>query len=179
MESWFEIMRQARQFLAQNRDIIPLRHVEDVLAYGSVELYVVAGGVNIHTEEGNRTMGFEMALYLLCLELCNMGLGNRPYLPHPYLHEPVIVEPEEEVLIEDLVEDPQDQPDDPAVDPLDIGEDGVRVYGPFIGPIPDLPPMVHFPSGETVQDVEEKPKPKPEVKPKLESNSSEYIEPFD
>jgi hypothetical protein len=172
-----ELMRQARVFMAHNPDFIPLHYVEEVAFYGNVDVYVVAQGVDINTPEGCHTLNWESALYLVCPQLCDMGVGNRPYLPHPYLRDPVIVEPEVEVVVKDHEEMPQDQPDEPAVDPLDIGDDGVRIYGPFIGPVPDWPPMVHFPSGDPVQDHREQPEPK--LKPELKPQHDEYAEPMD
>jgi hypothetical protein len=183
MENTFEIMRQARVFLAQHRDLIPLHHVEEVLTWGSVEMYVVSGGTNIHTDEGNRTLTFEMALYLLCLELCNLGLGDRPYQPHPYMHDPIIVEPAEvaEAPEEGLV----DQPGDPLPDPLDIGQvppqggEGVRIVGPFLWPGPSQPPMVLLPNPSPEPEVKPEVKPKTEVKPEPNQGPGEYIEPTD
>jgi hypothetical protein len=188
----FEIMRQARVFLAQHRELIPLRHVEEVLAYGSVEMYVVAGGTDIHTPEGNSTLSFEMAVYLLCLELCNMGLGNRPYQPHPFLHDPIIIEEPEEVAggVEAAAEQPfADNLGNGA--PLQVATaqppaavgDGVQIQGPFIGPgpLPPPPPLVpapaipqlvqplHWVFGEIL----------PEPKAKPNQGPGEYIEPSD
>jgi hypothetical protein len=175
MENLSELMRQARAFMAQNQDFIPLHYVEEVAMYGNVDTYVMAQGVNVNTPEGSAILNWEAALYLVCRQQCDMGAGNRPFQPHPYLRDPVIVEPEEEVVLADHEEVPQEQPDDPAVDPLDIGEDGVRIYGPFIGPIPDPPPMVHFPSEDPVRDLKEQPKPKSEQK----AEHVEYVEPMD
>jgi hypothetical protein len=181
MENISEFMRQARAFLAQHRDFIPLHHVEDVLMHGNVETYVMAGGTDINTEQGNRILCWEFALYLICLELCNLGLGNRPYQPHPYMHDPVIVEPEQEVVAEVPAQDREEQPVDPIQDPLDIGQlppeggDGVRVDGPFLWPNSLQPPMVLIPSDDLVVNHPEPPKPKVELK----SESKEYIEPYE
>jgi hypothetical protein len=179
MENYVELRRQVRIFLAQNREFIPLHHVEEVLTYGGVDMYVVAGGVDINTEEGNRALNWEVVLYLLCLELCNLGLGNRPYQPHPYLHDPIIVEPEEEAVAEVPGEDLVEQPDNPMPDPLDIGQlppeggEGVRIDGPFFWPGPSQPPMVLIPSDDPVLDHHDSPKPKIELK----NENKEYIEP--
>jgi hypothetical protein len=185
MSNMSELMRQARMFLAQNPHFIPLHHVEEVAYYGNVDVYVMARGVNVTTPEGNAILNWEAALYLVCRQQCDMGVGNRPYVPHPYMRDPILIEPEEEVVIADLEEGPQHQPDEPDVDPLDLGEpavdplnlggDGVRVYGPFVGSIPDLPPMCHFPSEDFAQDLKEQPKPKPKQKVEHE----EYTEPMD
>jgi hypothetical protein len=144
-------------------------------------MYVVAGGVDINTVEGNQALNWEVALYLLCLELCNLGVGNHPYQPHPYMHDPIIVEPEEEVVAEVPAQDLVEQPDDPLQDPLDIGQlppeggDGVRVDGPFFWPNPLQSPMVLIPSDDPVVNHPEPPKPKVELK----SESKEYIEPYE
>jgi hypothetical protein len=171
----FEIMRGARQFLAQNQDIIPLHHVEEILSYGSVEMYVVAGGANVHTEEGNRTLAFEMALYLLCLELCNLGLGNQPYQPHPYLHDPIVGEEqgEAEAPMEDHA---PEQPGAAAQDDDQPGHPKLEQAAAGAPPAPNIPQLVqplHWVFAEPPPEI----KPEPNQEPPV--GLGEYIEPFE
>jgi hypothetical protein len=56
MENFAELQRQARAFLAQNPDFLPLPYVEDIIFHGGVDRYVVAGGVDINTPEGSHIL---------------------------------------------------------------------------------------------------------------------------
>jgi hypothetical protein len=180
-------MRQARVFLMQNPDVLPLPHIENVNLYGGVDRYVIAGGVDINKPEGNRILNWETALYLVCLDLCYMGAGNRPYQPHPFMRDPVIVaEPEGEAA--------GVQPQQPAADvPAPAAPDHpavriVRVEGNIFPPPPPLrpapvapaPPLqqyfaqpLHWVFREPPRESEAKPK----LEPKREAGVTEYIEP--
>jgi hypothetical protein len=189
MDHHTELMRQVRFFLRNNPDVIPLHHVEEIIFYGGVDRYVAARGVNIYTEEGSRILHWETALYLFCLELCNLGVGNRPYQPHPYVHDPIIVEP----VLEEPAHPEQGQPAAAAPDLANHEQQGVRIVrvdGPFFPPPPPLrpapaargPPVqqysaqpLHWVFREPPRNTEAGPK----VEPKTEAVSTEYIEPAD
>jgi hypothetical protein len=179
MENMSELQRQARVFLANNPRFLPLPYVEDVLFHGGVDRYVVAGGIDINTPEGSHILNKEAALYITCLELCNMGVGNRPYQPHPYLHDPVIVEPEQG----GPVGPGQDQPAAGEPAPVNPGHQGVRIVrveGQLFPPPPPLrpaPPAYHAQPLHWV--FREPPKPKAEPKVKPEPGPGEYIEPVE
>jgi hypothetical protein len=190
MDNWINLMYQARFYLLQNQNFIPLVFVEDVLLFGGIDRYVVASGIDINTPEGNAVLNWENALYSVCLELCNLGLGNQPYRPHPYLWEPVIVD--EEVVVEagagaHIAVAPHMAPpegfgpdqEDEGYPPHDEG--GVRIEGPILQPEqvqpgPNLlPPVNPVVMGELVEQQQ----PKDEVKVKQEVKNNEYIEPED
>jgi hypothetical protein len=176
MENMSELQRQARVFLAHNPDFLPLPYVEDILFHGGVDRYVVAGGVDINTPEGSHILNREAALYIICLELCNLGLGNRPYQPHPYMYDPVIIAEEEAVDGADAADEQHDdQPGDGVHDPVAVAQppaeagDGVQIHGPFVwpAPLPPPPPLIPAPELEPEPQPESRPEPKP--KPKLEA----------
>jgi hypothetical protein len=187
MENQAEFMRQARIYLYQNPDIIPLEHVREIAFYGGVDRYVVAGGVDIYTVAGSRILDWETALYNVCRDLCDMGAGNRPYMPVPYLQDPVIVaeegegaaagfQPQQPPAHEPAPAEPVPaQPDHPAVRI-------VRVEGNIFPPPPPLhpAPALHRPQSSSGV-LQEPPKLKTEakVKPelKVEPGVEEYIEP--
>jgi hypothetical protein len=185
MENISVLMMQARAFMAQNQDFIPLHHVEEVAMYGNVDTYVVACGVDINTQEGSDILNWEAALYLVCRQLCDMGAGNRPFQPHPYLRDPVIVQEEEEVAddIEVAGDQVDDPPDNNMPDPVFVApphpaaDDGVRIVGPLLGHELFQPPMVYLPPGDPVNSHGELPKPKPESKSRFNSGGEEYVEP--
>jgi hypothetical protein len=142
MDHWLNLMYQARFYLLQHQDFIPLVFVEDVLLFGGIDRYVTASGIDINTPEGNSILHWENALYCVCLELCNLGLGNQPYRPHPYMWEPVIVEEGEAVpglgvpIDEEPPRDPPADvgPGDVPVDDPPYEENGVRIEGPILQP---------------------------------------------
>jgi hypothetical protein len=179
MENYFELMRQVRVYLYQHPEVIPLEHVREIAFYGGVDRYVIAGGVNIHTAEGNHILNWEMALYNVCRDLCDMGAGNRPYMPVPYLQEPLIIAEEGEEAAAGIhpqqppvhAEPAPAQPDNPAVRII-------RVEGNIFPPPPPLrpaPPAYHPQPLHWV--FREPPKPKVEPKVKPEPGPGEYIEP--
>jgi hypothetical protein len=182
MENFLELMRQARVYMFQHPEFIPLHHVEEVAMYGNVDAYVVGQGVDVNTPDGNAILVYEAALYLVCRQLCDLGVGDRPFHPLPYLHDPIIVEEEEVVVGDPIV--PMEQPlEDPlgddvpvqaaAAQPPVVADDGVQIQGPFVwpDPLPPPPPLVRAPE----------PKPEPKLEPKQEPNqgSEEYVEPYD
>jgi hypothetical protein len=135
MENMVDLMHQARVFLIQNPQIIPLAHVEEVILHGGVDRYVVAGGTDIYSAEGNDILNWETALYLQCLELCNLGLGNRPYLPHPYMRDPVLVDEDAEAEGNEENEwDEENEVDDPYPGP----DEEVAVMGEFYSHIEQI-----------------------------------------
>jgi hypothetical protein len=186
MENLSELMHQARIFLMQNQWFIPIQYVEDVALYGNIDTYVVACGVNINTAEGSHILNREAALYLVCRQLCDMGAGNHPFQPHPYMHDPVLIEEEEEEMVADVgaAMDPPggNVPDQVVVDQHQ--DNGVHIQGPFFEQDPLLLPVVPAQILPVLVQPPE-PEPKPEVKPKLEVKSepnqgpTEYIEPID
>jgi hypothetical protein len=140
MENFLELMRQARVYIFQHPEFIPLHHVEEVAMYGNVDAYVVRQRVDVNTPDGNAILVYEAALYIVCRQLCDLGVGDRPFHPLPYLHDPIIVE-EEEVVVGDL-EVPMEQPlEDPlgddvpvqaaATQPPVVADDGVQIQRPF------------------------------------------------
>jgi hypothetical protein len=195
-ENLSELMRQARMFLAQNPGFIPLHHVEEVSYYGNVDVYVMARGVDVTTPEGNSILNWEAALYLVCRQLCDMGVGDRPFQPHPYLHDPIIVAEEEEAGAENFEAAAGQGGDQPehlvpgqgaaAPPPVEAG-DGVQIHGPFVGqnPLPPPPPLVPAPVvPQLIQPLhwvfgELPPEPKPEPNQEPEAGPGEYIEPFE
>jgi hypothetical protein len=182
MENISELMRQARVYMLQNPDFIPLHYVEEVAMYGNVDVYVVAQGVDINTPEGCAILNFEAALYIVCRQLCDLGVGDRPFHPLPYLHDPIIIE-EGEVVVDDVGAAMEQPPEDPlgddgpvqaaAAQPPAVADDGVQIQGPFIwpDPLPPPPPLVRAPE----------PKQEPKLEPKQEPNQGfeEYVEPYD
>jgi hypothetical protein len=189
MENYLELMRQARVYLYQHPEVIPLEHVREVAFYGGVDRYVVAGGVDIHTPEGNRILNWEMALHSVCRDLCDMGAGNRPYMPVPYLQEPVIVAEEGEEAAAGIqpqqppVQDPipaepvPAQPDNPAVRII-------RVEGNVFPPPPPLHPAPVAYRPQPLHWVFREPprlkaKPKIKLETKTEPGAGEYTEPAD
>jgi hypothetical protein len=189
MDNWLNLMYQARFYLLQHQDFIPLVFVEDVLLFGGVDRYVVASGIDINTPEGITVLNWENALYSVCLELCNLGLGNQPYRPHPYMWEPAIVV--EAGADAHIIGGPHMAP--PAgfePDHVDVGYpagegDGVRVEGPLLQPeqiLPDpiLPQPVdplNLAEPENHQHQRQQPKDETKVKPEIKNN--EYVEPDD
>jgi hypothetical protein len=190
MENFSELMRQARVYMSQNPDFIPLHYVEEVAMYGNVDVYVVAQGVNINTPEGCAILNFEAALYLVCRQLCDLGVGDRPFHPLPYLHDPIIVAEEEmdagdpDAAMEQPFDGQQGE-DAPiqagAVEPPANAGDGVQVQGPFIwqDPVPPPPPLVPAPVVPYLEQplhwvFSELP---PEPKPEPNQGPGEYIEP--
>jgi hypothetical protein len=192
MENMSELQRQARVFLAHNPDFLPLPYVEDILFHGGVDRYVVAGGVDINTPEGSHILNKEAALYIICLELCNQGLGNRPYQPHPYMYDPVIIEEEGAVDGVDAADEQHvDQPGGDVPDPAAVAQppaeagDGVQIHGPFIWPDPLPPPPPLIPAPELKPEPTQPlnwvfgEPPRPEPKPEPNQGPGEYVEPVD
>jgi hypothetical protein len=190
MENLSDLMAQARHFLSQNPTFLPLDHVEEVAWYGTVDVYVMAHGVDINTPEGSHTLNWEAALYLVCRNLCDLGVGNRPFIPHPYVRDPVLIE-EAEGAAGDVgaADQPGEDVPHPAMadHPPEPADEGVLIQGPFIWPGLDQPPIVPAPDvaqpvqpphGAVCEPLQED-KPKPETKPKLEPDNLEYIEPLD
>jgi hypothetical protein len=203
MENMSELMRQARVFLMNNPHVLPLHHVEEIALYGSVDTYVVARGVDINTPEGSHILNWESALYIVCLERCNMGIGDRPYLPHPYVRNPGVVEGEAAPNVGVPADQHMGHPGghlpaqvDPVQPPFDYGA-GVRVVGPFrhADLFPPPPPLVPAPAAYQPQPLhwvfrenpgKAEPKPKVESETKVEPKSEqeaapgqEYYEPYE
>jgi hypothetical protein len=194
MENHVELMRQARVYLMQHPDVIPLDHVREIALYGGVDRYVVAGGVDINTAEGSRILNWELALHSVCRDLCDMGAGNRPYMPVPYLHDPIIIaeeegpaadhQPQPPPVFEPVPAQPAPaQPDHPAVHI-------VRVEGNFLPPPPPLRPApapyrpqpLHWVFREPPVagvKLEAKHEVKHKVKAEPYKGAGEYVEPSD
>jgi hypothetical protein len=197
MENYVERMRQARIYLMQHPNIIPLDHVREIALYGGVDRWVVAGGININTPEGSRLLDWEVALHDVCRDLCDMGAGNRPYMPVPYLNDPVIVaeegeqgeglQPQPPPVYEPAPAEPV--PAEPAhVEPAPAEPDNpavriVRVAGNLFPPPPPLFPAPAAPRPQPPHRdpplLKAKPEVKVEVKTEPNPGPGEYVEPTD
>jgi hypothetical protein len=74
----------ARRHLANTPGLRPIDFVTLVHTCGNFLDYTIACGFDIQTVAGGQAADFYCALYTVCRERCDMGLGHLPYNPAPF-----------------------------------------------------------------------------------------------
>jgi hypothetical protein len=84
MSHWARLFFMARRHLAATPGLRPIDFVTLVHTCGNFLDYTIACGFDIQTVAGGQAADFYCALYTVCRERCDMGLGHLPYNPAPF-----------------------------------------------------------------------------------------------
>jgi hypothetical protein len=81
---WEALLYRARVYMAQTPGFLPLRYVETFHLHGGLPGFMLFSGSNLATLEGRMAANFQVALYLVSMEVVMQGAGGRRYLPTPF-----------------------------------------------------------------------------------------------